>query len=199
MKIRTVKISESKILAEIHMESFKGFFLTSLGTHFLVTYYKSCIKSNESIAICAIDENENIIGFSVGCIHSKGFHKRLIKQNLGAFILQGIIIFFSKPLSMKRLFNNIGKITDKNDSGNYSELLSIGVLPTHNGQGIGNELMKRFEEEALNKGCSEIALTTDYYGNSKVLQFYESKGYEIYYEFITYPKRKMYKLKKKIK
>lgn len=199
MKIRTVKISESRILADIHMESFKGFFLTSLGTHFLVTYYKSCIKSIESIAICAIDENENMIGFSVGCIHSKGFQKRLIKQNLGAFILQGIIIFFSKPLAIKRLFNNIGKITDKNDNGNYAELLSIGVLPTHNGQGIGNELMKRFEEEALNKGCSEIALTTDYYGNSKVLQFYESKGYEIYYEFITYPKRKMYKLKKKIK
>lgn len=198
MKIRTVRISESKILADIHMESFKGFFLTSLGSHFLETYYKSCIKSNESIAICAIDENEKMIGFTVGCLHSKGFHTRLIQQNLLAFVLQGLIIFFSKPKSIVRLFSNLGKYTDKNDNGNYAELLSIGVLPDYNGQGIGKELVKRFEEVAMNSGCSEIALTTDFYGNRKVLEFYKTTGYKIDCEFITYPKRRMYKLKKKL-
>ncbi|HCE55009.1 MAG TPA: GNAT family N-acetyltransferase [Lutibacter sp.] len=199
MRFRTVKIAESKTLADIHKESFKDFFLTSLGAHFLDTYYKSCIKSNESVAICAIDENEKMVGFSVGCLHSKGFHKRLIKQNLGTFMLQGIIILFSKPKAIIRLVNNLGKNTDKNDNGNYAELLSIGVLPAYNGQGIGKELIKRFEDEAMNKGCSEMALTTDFDKNSKVLEFYKSTGYEIYYEFITYPERKMYKLKKNLK
>lgn len=198
MKIRTVKISESKKLADIHIESFKGFFLTSLGAHFLDTYYKSCIKWNESIAICAVDENEKLIGFSVGCLHSKGFHKKLIKQNLVAFMFQGLIILFSKPKAIIHLVNNLGKKTDEKDDGNYAELLSIGVLPSYNGQGIGKELIKRFEEEAMNRGCSEIALTTDFYGNSKVLEFYKSTGYNIYFEFITYPKRRMYKLKKKL-
>lgn len=199
MKFRTVKISESKALSEIHIKSFKDFFLTSLGGRFLNTYYKSCIKSNESIAICAINENENIIGFSVGCVHSKGFHKRLIKQNLLVFMLQGIIILFSKPKAIIRLVNNLGKNTDENDNGNYAELLSIGVLPKYNGQGIGKELIKRFEEEAINKGCTEMALTTDFNKNNKVLDFYKSTGYEIYCEFITYPHRKMYKLKKSLK
>lgn len=199
MKFRTIKISESKELADIHIKSFKDFFLTSLGVRFLNTYYKSCLKSNESIAICAIDENENLIGFSVGCMHSKGFHKRLIKQNLGAFMLRGIIILFSKPKAIIRLVNNLGKKANKNDNGNYAELLSIGVLSNYNGQGIGKELIKRFEEESINKGCLEIALTTDYNKNSKVLEFYKSTGYEIYYEFITYPNRKMYKLKKNLK
>lgn len=198
MKFRTIKISESKALAEIHINSFKNFFLTSLGVGFLSTYYKSCIKSDESIAICAIDENEKLIGFSVGCLHSKGFHKRLIKQNLVAFMFQGLIIFFSKPKAIIRLLNNLGKNTDKNDNGNYAELLSIGVLPDYNGQGIGKELIKRFEEEAMNKGCLEMALTTDFDKNSKVLEFYKSTGYDIYCEFITYPKRRMYKLKKKL-
>ena len=154
-------------MSEIHLITFKDFFLTSLGEGFLSTYYKSCIKSDESIVICAIDENEKLIGFSVGCLYSKGFHKRLIKQNLVAFMVQALIILFSKPKAIIRLLNNLGKNADKNDNGNYAELLSIGVLPDYNGQGIGKELIKRFEEEAMNKGCSEMALTTDFDQNSK--------------------------------
>lgn len=199
MKLRVVKLIESKSLAIIHAEAFKDFFLTSLGPNFLNTYYKSCIKSDEAIAICAIDENENIIGISVGCLHSKGFHKRLIKQNLVAFMLQGIIILFTKPKAIIRLLTNLGKKADKNDTGNYAELLSIAVRPNNNGQGVGNELLKKFEEEAMNKGCLEIALTTDFEKNSKVLEFYKRNGYEIYYQFITFPNRKMYKLKKILK
>lgn len=198
MKFRPVKISESKALADIHMQSFKDFFLTSLGSHFLDTYYKSCIKSTESICVCAVDEFENIIGFSVGCTHSKGFHKRLIKQNFLAFMLQGILILFSKPKAVLRLFNNLGKNSDEKDDGNYAELLSIGVLPSHNGQGIGKQLIKKFEEEAILKGCSDIALTTDFNDNSKVLDFYTSMGYQVFYLFTTYPNRKMYKLKKNL-
>ena len=199
MKYRTVKLTESQELATLHIESFKDFFLSSLGEHFLNTYYKSCLKSEESIAICAVDEKENLIGFSVGCLHSKGFHKRLIKQNLVSFMLQGISILFSNPKAIIRLVNNLGKNSDEKDDGNYAELLSIGVLPNYNGQGIGKELIKRFEEEAIRKGCAEIALTTDFDKNNRVLEFYKSTGYAIYYEFITYPDRKMYKLKKNLK
>lgn len=199
MKYRVVKISESKKIAAIHLESFKDFFLSSLGERFLNTYYKSCLKSVESIAICAIDENENLVGFSIGCQRAKGFHKRLIRQNLTAFALQGIIILFSNPKAIIRLGNNLGKNSDEKDDGNYAELLSIGVLPKHNGQGVGKELIKRFEEEAIIGGCAEIALTTDFNKNDKVLEFYKSAGYKIYYEFITYPDRKMYKLKKNLK
>ncbi len=199
MKYRIVEISESKELAEIHLKSFKDFFLSSLGERFLTTYYKSCLKSKESIAICATDENENIIGFSVGCQHSKGFHKKLIKQNFLPFMLQGISILFSNPKAIIRLSNNLGKNSNVEDNGNYAELLSIGVLPSHNGKGIGKELIAKFEEEAIKRGCAEMTLTTDFNENNKVLEFYKGTGYDIYYEFITYPNRKMYKLIKSLK
>jgi ribosomal protein S18 acetylase RimI-like enzyme len=198
MKFRAVKIEESIELAKIHLESFKDFFLSSLGVSFLNTYYKSCLKNDESIAVCAIDENENLIGFSVGCIRSKGFHKSLIKQNFISFMVQGIVILFTKPNALIRLISNLGKNADKTDDGEYAELLSIGVLPSHNGKGIGKELIKRFEEEAILRGCLDLALTTDFDENNNVLLFYKSVGYKIYNEFITYPNRKMYKLKKRL-
>lgn len=199
MQYRNIQIEESEKLVKIHLESFKGFFLSSLGERFLNVYYKSCLKSSESIAICAVDENENLIGLSVGCKYSKGFHKRLIKQNIMSFMIQGIVILVSNPKAIIRLTNNLGKNADKNDDGNYAELLSIGVLPNYNGQGIGKELIKKFEEEAIIRGCTDLALTTDFDENNKVLAFYKSIGYTIYNEFITYPNRKMYKLIKKLK
>lgn len=198
MKFRTVKTSESKELAALHLESFKDFFLSSLGKSFLNTYYKSCLKSADSIAICAIDENENLVGFSVGCVHSKGFHKRLIIKNFIDFIFQGIIIIITNPKALIRLLNNLGKNINKEDKGNYTELLSIGVLPVFNRHGIGKELIKRFEEEAKLRNAKEIALTTDLQNNDRVLKFYFNNGYSIYYDFIAFPNRKMYKLIKRL-
>lgn len=198
MKIRKLNLYDSKKVVEIHLKSFKDFFLSSLGERFLYTYYKSCINSTEAIAICAIDEDENLVGFSVGCIHSKGFHKRLIMENLLDFMIQGIIILFSNPKALIRLLNNLGKNTNIKDRGDYVELLSIGVLPGFNGQGIGKELMKNFEEESRLRNAKEITLTTDLNNNNKVLEFYYKNGYSVYYDFTTYPNRKMYKLIKKL-
>ena len=52
---RKSKASESVQIAEIHLNSFKGFFLTTLGFSFLKAYYKTCAKSEDAISICAID------------------------------------------------------------------------------------------------------------------------------------------------
>lgn len=199
MKYRIVKSTECESLAKIHLEAFGDFFLTSLGYSFLRTYYQACLESKDVINVCAVNEQDEIIGFSIGNILSQGFHKRLLLKNFHKFFIQGIFILFSRPKALFRLANNLEKNNFTDDNGRYAELLSIGVLPTYNGQGIGKELIKIFERAAINRGCSQIALTTDFYENSKVLEFYKSTGYKVFYEFITYPNRKMYKLKKCLK
>jgi len=185
-------------LTEIHTEAFKEFFLTSLGTGFLRTYYMASLKSRESIAFVAIDTEGRITGFSSGCAKAAGFHKRLILSNIIPFLLQGILITFTKPKSLLRLMRNLDKNNDTADDGNYAELLSIAVLPSCKGEGIGKEVIQAFEAEAKKRGCAKIALTTDLEGNQDVLSFYNKSGYKIFYEFITYPNRKMYKLIKQI-
>jgi len=194
MIYREVKKSEYKILADIHIEAFKDFFLTSLGKSFLRTYYKASLKSAESIAICAVDDENKIIGFIIGCIQSKGYHKRLMKQNLLMFLYEGFVIALKKPKALFRLANNLDKTAIITDDGNYAELLSIGVSPESKGAGIGKEMIKRFEEEAKSRRCLTIALTTDYENNETVLEFYKRNGYQIFYVFTSYPNRKMYKL-----
>jgi GNAT superfamily N-acetyltransferase len=64
--------------------------------------------------------------------------------------------------------------------------------------GVGRALAKSFEDEAKKRGCKRICLTTDYYDNDEVIAFYFHSGYKIFYEFVTYPHRRMYKLIKEL-
>lgn len=43
-------------------------------------------------------------------------------------------------------------------------------------------------------GVRRISLTTDYFDNNSAISFYRSMGYEVMYEFITYPDRRMYRM-----
>jgi len=194
MKFRPVENSEYKTLASLHSLAFDDFFLTSLGNKFLRTYYKSVLKSNESITSCAVNEEGKMTGFSIGCTHAKGFHKRLVIKFYILFIIQAFWIVFTRPRAIFRLIKNMDKKANDQDDGNYAELLSIAVDPEYKNMGIGKELIKVFEQEAFKKGCTRMALTTDYENNDKVISFYKKVGYDILSEFTTYPNRRMYKL-----
>jgi ribosomal protein S18 acetylase RimI-like enzyme len=93
---------------------------------------------------------------------------------------------------------NLNKSPNKNDKKDYAELLSIAVLPSLKGMGYGKLLLEKFEVRARNIGISSCVLTTDFYDNDGVIKFYKSNNYEIYYDFITYPNRRMYKMIKKL-
>ena len=197
MIYRTAINSEYRILADIHNEAFGSFFLTSLGIRFLRVYYKASLKSKNCIATCALSDEGEIIGFCLGSFVSHGHHTRLIASNAPLFILEGLLIIFSKPLAILRLLRNLDKkIAGITDDGNYSELLSIGVRPAIKGKGIGSELIRRFENEIVKRGGTKICLTTDYFDNDGAIAFYRKSGYEVFYEFTTYPDRKMIKLVK---
>ena len=174
------------------------FFLSSLGKNFLKAYYKASLKSESIIAVCVVNEFDKIQGFATGSITSVGFHKKLLLQNIFIFSIQGLLLLITKPRALFRLIKNLEKKSHPKDNGNYSELLSICLLPSLKGKGIGKELIKKYELEAKNKGCSRVALTTDYYNNENVIAFYKNTAYDVFYEFNAYPNRKMYKLIKKL-
>jgi len=194
MIFRKVSPNEYKSIAAIHKLAFGEFFLTSLGLSFLESYYKACINNKNSIAVCAVDENNEIKGFATGSLHAKAYHSKLFIRNLHSFAYRAFVIALTNPYALIRLINNLDKNTDKKDDRNYSELLSIAVLPELMGSGTAKGLLRYYENEALNRGADHVALTTDYDNNYRVISFYNKSGYRIYYDFITYPNRRMYKM-----
>jgi len=195
---RKSKPKDYKQLVIIHKTTFIDFFLTSLGDSFLRMYYKLSLKSKNVVAICATDENDHIIGFALGSVESVCHHINLVKYNLLAFMMQGFLLLFTKPFALIRLINNLEKNDPHNEISNYSELLSIGIIPGKKGLGIGKILLRKFEEEVFKMGSKAVALTTDYYYNEDVIAFYKKSDYTIFSKFIAYPNRRMFKLIKQL-
>ena len=198
MEIRFIKKHEIVQVVSIHKKAFNDFFLTQLGDKFLWLYYYSVSKNKKGILI-GYYEDENLLGFSCATYLSRGFYKDLIKENLVKFGIIGIKLIFTKPGSLLRILKNFSKNNKSiNDDGNYAELLSIGVDPGIQGSGIGKQLLSEIENQLVENEINLLSLTTDYYKNDKAIGFYKSLGYEIMYEFIAFPNRKMYRLIKNL-
>lgn len=198
MEIKKVLKEEISQVVEAHKNSFKGFFLTELGDRFLSIYYDSVRRDEKGVLLGFYDEGQ-LYGFCAATTLSKGFNTHLIKGNLFRFALVGIRLLFTRVPSLIRLFKNFSKTSAASkDTGEYAELLSIGVSDKKQGQGIGKKLLIQLENEMKLKGCLKLSLTTDYNDNVKAIQFYKGLGYDIYYDFIAYPNRKMYRMIKEI-
>lgn len=197
--IRKATVNDVKTIVKIHEQAFPDFFLTTLGSRFLNLYYKCMCKYNDAITLCAEEDGE-INGFATSSYFSHGFNTSLIKKNLIRFGLMGIELLFTKPKAVLRLAKNLDKKSEDNaveDKGEYAELYSIAVKPGNQGSGIGKKLLTATEEDVARHN-NKISLTTDYYNNEKTIGFYHSLGYQDFYEFVTYPDRRMWRMIKEL-
>ena len=198
MEIKAIPKNDLPYVVKVHKDSFKGFFLTELGDRFLRVYY-DCVRKDERGLLLGFYHEGRLSGFCAATTLSKGFNSHLVKNNMFRFSLIGLGLVLARTQALVRLLKNFSK-TDpgKGDDGEYAELLSIGVANKNQGQGIGKKLLIQLEQELRIKGCTALSLTTDYNDNGKAIQFYKGLGYEIYYDFIAYPNRKMYRMIKKL-
>lgn len=197
--IRLAKQDDVEGIVAIHQAAFDNFFLTSLGKHFLACYYSAFIKSKKGVVFCA-EKEDNIVGFSACSYLSKGFNASLIKKKLFQFGLEAVRLFFTRPKAIVRLTRNMNKETSNatiQDNGQYAELYSIAVSPTCQGEGVGRLLLTATEND-VREHNKQISLTTDYFDNEKTIAFYHALGYQDYYEFVTYPERRMWRLIKEL-
>lgn len=198
--IRKASLSDVDGIVAIHQLAFKEFFLTSLGEKFLKLYYSTFIESGEGVVYCALQDNK-VVGFSACSYISKGFNTKLIKKNFVRFGAEALRLMFSKPKALIRLVKNMNKESNGatiEDNGKYAELYSIAVSPSCQGGGYGRRLLTVTEDD-VKQHNNKVSLTTDYYNNDKTIAFYRKLGYEEYYDFITYPERRMWRLIKYLK
>ena len=198
IQIRKPDIEEIYAISEIHLEAFKGFFLSDLGLNFLIIYYNALRKNRRGVLLGYYHNNE-LLGFCAATTLSSGFNSYLVKGDFFSFAKIGLLLLFTKPKALIRLMKNFTKSDPSvKDNGNYAELLSIAVSPSSQGKGAGKKLLIALEEYLRRKNISALSLTTDFYENEQALNFYKGMGYEKMYDFIAYPDRRMYRLIKKI-
>lgn len=198
--VRKANIEDVYSIVAIHQAAFQDFFLTNLGKRFLRLYYSTFINSGKGVVYCAEKDNA-IVGFSAASYLSKGFNSALIKKNLLKYGIEAFCLLFTKPKAVIRLVKNLdkeSKDSEIKDEGQYAELYSIGVSPSCQGEGVGRLLLTETESD-VKEHNSQISLTTDYYDNDKTIAFYHALGYEGWYDFVTYPDRRMWRMIKNLK
>lgn len=194
VSVRKAKTYDIDCIVEIHLERFRGFFLSNLGVYFLKVFYTGFLK-NPGVLLVLEDEGQ-IKGFAAGSRDNRGFYKKLLTNNLLKFTISGFRILILKPQALFRIASNAGR-SEKSDLI-FAELLSIATLK--NKKGYGKILLKEFEQEILKENTENLplSLTTDYDENTKAIEFYKESGYEVYQIFESYQNRKMYRFIKHI-
>lgn len=186
-----LRYSIVKDVVNIHLSSFPGFFLTSLGPQFLSLFYSGICSAREGIAFVYMNANGKPAGFVAGTANPSGFYSRLLKRDWLKFALASVVPVLKRPAIAWRMVRALNHPSENPVGDDVAGLFSIGVLPELQGTGAGKKLVRAFMDEAKNRGCSRVFLTTDRDGNENVNAFYMSLGFEIERQYITPEGRRM--------
>lgn len=192
--IRKIKKEEKNIIplvVEIHIKSFKGFFLTFLGKGFLRLLYASFVRFSESDIIVAF-ENDKPVGFIAYSKNMSGLYKYMIKRKLIPFMWYSFLAFIRRPKVFLRLFRALLRPGETKREDKFVELSSIGVMPEKKGCGIGSALIGYLKSDVNFTEYKYISLETDALDNDAANGFYVKNGFELTKEFFTREGRKMY-------
>ena len=198
IEVKPITIESINSVITIHLDAFRGFFLSELGKDFLFTYYNS-VRKNDRGVLLGCFEDDILLGFCASTKLSSGFNSYLVKKNFFRFAKTGLLLLFRNPHALLHLFKNFTKMNSSiSDEGKYAELLSIAVSTSAQGKGVGKLLLSQLEIVLKEMNIKQLSLTTDYDDNDKTLKFYKSLNYRELYDFIAYPERKMYRFIKNL-
>lgn len=178
--MKVVKAQEVHIsgMAQCHIKSFPGRFMTEMGHHWLCALYRFFIRHKESICRVAVDTDGKVVGLAVGgnphirdeflstalfryphIIFWKFLSKRIVRRVL----LQELI----RKLKRKRVAATIP--SNRIRSGN---LLSICIMPDYEGTGVAGKLIESFQIACKAEGYKRLTLSVDK-ENSRAVTFYK--------------------------
>lgn len=192
--IRSLKIGDVRYVVAVHLASFPGFFLSFLGSRFLSLFYSGICSAPEGIAFAYLNDAGIPVGFVAGTSNPGGFYSRLLKRNWLKFAFASIVPVLTKPSVMGRVARAVSHPSGNPVGDHVAGLFSIGVLPALQGAGAGKKLVQAFLNEAKQKGCKRVFLTTDRDNNEVVNRFYTKLGFVIERQYVTPEGRRMNEL-----
>ena len=178
IEFRFAQLRDLDRICALHIESFQGFFLTSLGTHFLRLLYDGFANDPTGVSIVA-EDNGVIIGFAIGTTDPNVFFRRLLLRRGFLFFCAAIPGVLRRPLfvSRKCLGALLYRGEKPKDLQKAALLSSLAVAPAYRGQGVGQHLVRAFAKAAKQQNCSSLYLTTDHSYNDSVNNFYAQCGF----------------------
>lgn len=183
--LRSLSAEDVRPLAQLHRLAFPSFFLSSLGEPFLVQFYRGFLTDDTAITVVARSAGGDLLGAVVGTTEPAGFFTRLIRRRWPGFVAASTRAVLTNPRAMPRLLRAVRYRGDASPDGHGALLSSICVDPEHQGEGLGRQLIEAWTGEALRKGATSAALTTDADDNEAVNHFYRARGWVLSDRYTT--------------
>ena len=177
IRLRLAKPSDAKEIANLHWlvrdRYTQGVFLT-LGKRFLTEVYKILLNDAWEVVVCAVDEDDKIIGFMSNSLNIRHQFKEMKRHRIRlAFCALGGII--SKPSLIKGLIQRYKSLDNRKDSPKFVN--TEGVRGDYWCWKKGDDSLKSIELRKANGeilralGVNEILFEVDK-SNSKVYKFH---------------------------
>lgn len=174
--ITQLKSQHASTVAEIHMASQSGTFLTALGSDFLTLLYKQISQSSRGMSYVALN-NDEIIGFVVGTLHTKALFKEIALKSP----VHLTWLVFKQALKRPILFWQAVKTLAYPAHGTTpdlpeAELLALAVDIDWRNQQIGSQLVRQLIQSMTAVGIEKVVVTVDG-DNTGALRFYLRHGF----------------------
>ena len=189
--IRRMENKDIKTIVSVHLSSFPGFFLSFLGPRFLTLYYSRICSAPEGIGFVYLNPDNKPAGFVAGTTNPRGFYSRLLKEDWLRFSIASLAAVWRKPSVVRRITRALFHPSQNPVGKEVAGLFSIGVSPELQGTGAGKKLVQAFLEDARERGCKKVFLTTDRDDNDVVNAFYQRIGFTVERQYITPEGRRM--------
>lgn len=173
--IQRLELGHALVVAEIHIASQSGTFLTSLGHGFLTLLYDQISRSNYGNSYVALNSSE-VIGFVVGTVHTKKLFKEVVLKAPFHF---GWLVFkraVSRPVLLWQAVKTLAYPSQSAKDLPEAELLALAVTPAWRNQKIGGQLMQRLVQSMEAAGIDKMSVTVDS-NNDGALRFYQRHGF----------------------
>ena len=188
----TIKIIEARQehfpgMAQCHIKSFPGRFMTEMGYNWLCALYRFFIRHQGGICRVAVEADGKVVGLAVGgdphirdeFLSSAPFRypylifwKFLSKRVVRRVLLQE----FARKLQRKRAGTHSSNTKMPNSGIRSGNLLSICVLPDCEGTGVGGKLIESFQLVCKAEGYEQLTLSV-LKENSRAAALYKKRGW----------------------
>ncbi len=187
-----------KEVAIVHLDAFKGFFLTELGYKFLCVMYRAFLLNPSSIFVVHEANSGRVTGFAVGTLGGRKKDCWLAVRFLPQFLLAALPAIARSPRAiLRRLAARFFETGSTFRLPNNAVMLrSIGVVTSEHGSTTAFSVLEAFEKVAFTQGATHIFLTTDQDNNDRAQNFYKRHGYCVVERFQQDGYRPMYLMSK---
>lgn len=156
-------------LAAIHNLCFADGLLVLFGRSFLIRYYKKHLDNNFGVVV--FDLNNRVLGFAVATTKKSSPFSSVKFSSFFSLFLNLV----KRPI--KTTVSIIGYLfrDQSDDTEKYQkqiELSHFAVMPEFQSEGIGKQLIKKFELTCLGKNYSRITTRTH---NDRLANFYKKE------------------------